>query len=257
LTREGIGGVRGESRWPSALTLLVAIVVPLLLPDRFSVTPKWIGPALLTLLLVAHTIADPGRIDGQSRATRAIGIGLVAVLVAGAATQAVVLIVELVSGNKALNSADALLSSGALVWLNTIIAFTFLDGPDERDRVQPDRRDATATLGQADDGRPGLDLADHPRARHRARGEHPHLTGARGLPALSTCARSAHARTARRPGATPTSSRSNAVSGTVRGTVLAQTQRAALADVVRGGARLSCCPASPIFIKPRSGWRVR
>jgi hypothetical protein len=50
----------------------------------------------------------------------------VAVLVAGAATQAVVLIVELVSGNKALNSADALLSSGALVWLNTIIAFTFL-----------------------------------------------------------------------------------------------------------------------------------
>jgi hypothetical protein len=81
---------------------------------------------LLTALLVAHTIADPGRIDRQSRATRAIGLGLVAVLVAGAATQAVVLIAELVGGNKALNSADALLSSGALVWLNTIIAFTFL-----------------------------------------------------------------------------------------------------------------------------------
>jgi hypothetical protein len=73
----------------------VAIVVPLLLPDRFSLTAKWIGPALLTLLLLAHTIADPGRIDRQSSATRAIGIGLVAVLVAGAATQAVVLIVEL------------------------------------------------------------------------------------------------------------------------------------------------------------------
>ena len=36
------------------------------------------------------------------------------------------LTVELVGGNKALNNADALLSSGALVWLNTIIAFTFL-----------------------------------------------------------------------------------------------------------------------------------
>ena len=126
MTQEEIDDVRGESRWPSALTLLVAIVVPLLLPDRFSLTPKWIGPALLALLLVAHMIADPGRIDRQSRAARAIGIGLVAVLVAGAATQAVVLIVELVGGNKALNSADALLSSGALVWLNTIIAFTFL-----------------------------------------------------------------------------------------------------------------------------------
>ena len=104
----------------------MAIVVPLLLPDRFSLTPKWIGPALLTSLLVAHTVADPGRIDRQTRATRAIGIGLVAVLVVGAATQAVVLIVELVGGNKALNSANALLSSGALVWLNTIVAFTFL-----------------------------------------------------------------------------------------------------------------------------------
>jgi hypothetical protein len=106
--------------------LLVAIVVPLLLPDRFSLAPNWIGPALLTTLLVAHTIVDPGRIDRQSRASRAIGIALTAVLVAGAATQAVVLVVELVGANKALNSADELLSSGGLVWLNTIIAFTFL-----------------------------------------------------------------------------------------------------------------------------------
>ena len=138
MTHDVIDDVRGESRWPSVLTLLVAIVVPLLLPDRFSLTAKWIAPALLTLLLVAHMIADPGRIDRQSRAARAIGIGLVTVLVVGAATQAVVLIVELVGDNKALNSADALLSSGALVWLNTIIAFTFLyweidgDGPAAR-----------------------------------------------------------------------------------------------------------------------------
>jgi hypothetical protein len=126
LAGEETEDARGESRWPSALTLLVAAVVPLLLPDRFSLAPKWIGPALLTALLVAHMIADPGRIDRQSRASRAIGIALMVVLVAGAATQAVVLVVELVGGNKALNDADALLSSGALVWLNTIIAFTFL-----------------------------------------------------------------------------------------------------------------------------------
>jgi uncharacterized membrane protein len=126
LSQEEVDGVRGESRWPPALTLLVAIVVPLLLPDRFSLMPKWVGPALLALLLAAHMIADPGRIDRQSRATRAIGIALMAVLVGGAASQAVVLVVELVNANKALNSADALLSSGALVWLNTIVAFTFL-----------------------------------------------------------------------------------------------------------------------------------
>jgi hypothetical protein len=126
LTQDKINDLRGESRWPPTLVLLVAIAVPLLLPDRFSLWPKWIGPASLVLLLVAHMIADPGRIDRQSSAARAIGIGLMAVLVVGATTQAVVLMVELVDGNKALNNADALLSSGALVWLNTIIAFTFV-----------------------------------------------------------------------------------------------------------------------------------
>lgn len=118
--------VQGESRWPSTLTLLVAIVVPFLLPDRFSLAPKWIGPALLLLLLVAHMIADPGRIDRQTRTSHAIAIGLVVVLAVVAATQAIVLIGEMVAGNKALDDAESLLSSGALVWLNTIIAFTFL-----------------------------------------------------------------------------------------------------------------------------------
>ena len=126
MTQQDVDDARGESRWPPRLTLLVAIVVPLLLPDRFSLAAKWVAPALLTLLLVAHAIADPGRIDRQTRATRVIGIARVAVLVTGAMFQAVVLTVELVGGNKALNSADELLSSGALVWLNTIIAFAFL-----------------------------------------------------------------------------------------------------------------------------------
>ena len=125
LTQEQIDDLRGESRWPPAIVLCAAIVVPLLLPDRFSLTSKWVEPAVLALLLVAHIIADPGRIDRQSRATRAIGVVLLVVLVAGAATQAILLAVELVNGNKALNNPHALLSSGALVWLETIIAFTF------------------------------------------------------------------------------------------------------------------------------------
>ena len=138
LTEDQVDDLRGESRWPPAIVLCAAIAAPLLLPDRFSLTSKWVEPAVLALLLVAHIIADPGRIDRQSSATRAIGVGLLAVLVVGATTQALLLTVELVNGNKALNNPHALLSSGALVWLETIIAFTFayweLDagGPAER-----------------------------------------------------------------------------------------------------------------------------
>jgi hypothetical protein len=104
LTQEQVDDLRGESRWPPAIVLCIAIAVPLLLPDRFSLVSKWIEPALLALLLVAHIIADPGRIDRQSSATRTIGVGLLAVLVVGATTQAVVLTVELVNGNRALNN---------------------------------------------------------------------------------------------------------------------------------------------------------
>ena len=125
LTQEQIDDLRGESRWPPAIVLGVAIAVPLLLPDRFSLVSQWVEPAVIAVLLVAHIIADPGRIDRQSRVTRAIGVVLLVVLVVGGTTQAVLLTVELVNGNKALNNPDALLSSGALVWLETIIAFTF------------------------------------------------------------------------------------------------------------------------------------
>ena len=108
------------------MVLLIAIAVPLLLPERFTLLAKWIWPAVLALLLVAHVIADPGRIDRQTRTTRAIGLGVLGVLVLGSASQAIILTVELVNGAKALDSAGALLSSGALVWIETIIAFTFV-----------------------------------------------------------------------------------------------------------------------------------
>src|SRR5947209_6858972 len=104
VTQEQIDDLRGESRWPPTIVLCLAIAAPLLLADRFSLISKWIEPALLAALLVAHIIADPGRIDRQSPATRAIGIVLLAVLVLGATTQAVVLTGELVNGNRALNN---------------------------------------------------------------------------------------------------------------------------------------------------------
>ena len=66
LTQEQVDDLRGESRWPPAIVLCIAIAVPVLLPDRFSLASKWIEPTLLALLLVSHIIADPGRIDRHS-----------------------------------------------------------------------------------------------------------------------------------------------------------------------------------------------
>jgi hypothetical protein len=53
----------------------------LLLPDRFSLGPSRIVPAVEALLLAAIVVADQGRFDGRSAAGRALSLALVAVLV--------------------------------------------------------------------------------------------------------------------------------------------------------------------------------
>jgi hypothetical protein len=90
----------GEKRWPMALTLVIAMVLPFLLPPKFSLGPRWIIPAVEALLLVALVIADPGRIDRRSTLVRALSIGLVAILVAGAAGVTARLVVDLIRGDQ-------------------------------------------------------------------------------------------------------------------------------------------------------------
>jgi hypothetical protein len=81
--------------------LVVAMIVLLLLPARFSVGPNWIVPVIEVLLLAAIFITE--RHPGDRRPA-----------------------VVLVEGGPETNSATALLGVGSGVWIYTIIAFTFL-----------------------------------------------------------------------------------------------------------------------------------
>jgi hypothetical protein len=131
-------GARAEKRWPMAFTLLLAVAVPLVLPPRFSLGPPWAVPVAEALLLVALIVIDRGRIDRRSAAGRALSLALMAVLVASAAVAASRLVVDLVEGGPETKSAPDLLKTGFLVWVYTIIAFTFLywlldgGGPESR-----------------------------------------------------------------------------------------------------------------------------
>ena len=136
-------GVRGERRWPMAVTLLVAMALPFLLPPRYSLGPRWIVPAIEALLLGALVIADPGRIDRRSDFIRALSIGLVVILVAGAAAVTVRLVVDLIRGGPETNSPTQLLRVGSLTWVYVVITFSFLyweldgGGPEARVRAAP------------------------------------------------------------------------------------------------------------------------
>jgi uncharacterized membrane protein len=137
-------GLVGEKRWPMAITLVVAIALPLLLPPQFSLGPRWVISVIEALLLVTLTVADPGRIDRRSAAIRAFSLVLVAVLVAGAAGFTAHLVVDLIRGGPETHSPGQLLRVGSIAWLYVIIAFSFLyweldgGGPEARARAQPE-----------------------------------------------------------------------------------------------------------------------
>jgi uncharacterized membrane protein len=141
----GTGATRAgaEKRWPMAVTLMLALAVPLLLPARFSLGPSWAVPAVEALLLVAIVAIDRGRIDRRSAAGRALSLVLVAVLVADAAGVTARLVRDLIHGGPETNNATDLLKTGFLVWLYTIIAFAFLywvldgGGPESRFLAPP------------------------------------------------------------------------------------------------------------------------
>jgi len=121
-----------------ALVLVIAMVLPFLLPDHPAHIPKWIFPAVEGVLLVAVVLADPGRIDRRSVFVRAISVVLVVVLVASAAGVTAHLIIEVIRGGPETDSAGRILLDGSVVWVYTIISFTFLywefdnGGPEAR-----------------------------------------------------------------------------------------------------------------------------
>jgi hypothetical protein len=131
-------GIRAEKRWPTAFALVLAMAVPLLLPARFSLGPRWAAPAVEALLLVLIIAGDRGRIDRRSTVGRALSLALVAVLVAEAAGVTGRLVTDLIEGGPETNSPTELLKTGFLVWFYTIIAFAFLywaldgGGPESR-----------------------------------------------------------------------------------------------------------------------------
>lgn len=135
VARTGIGT---EKRWPLLGALILVIVLPLLLPARFTVGPKGIVPAIDAVLLVAIVLADRARGDRRPALVRTLALALMVVLVAESAGVTARLVVDLVQGGPETNSASDLLSVGSGVWLYTILAFAFLywvldgGGPDAR-----------------------------------------------------------------------------------------------------------------------------
>lgn len=139
--------LQGESRWPVLAAMAISAVLPIVMPAGFVPGPGWLLPVVVAVLAVAVAVNDPGRIDRRSRRMRGLRLVFISVVAFGVLWGTVSLVLDLFrSGPETSNAAD-LLRAGALVWIDSILAFAFLyweldgGGPGERAHVTPDYPD--------------------------------------------------------------------------------------------------------------------
>jgi uncharacterized membrane protein len=94
---------RGEQRWPVTISVIIAIVLQLLLPDQLA-------------------IANPVRIERRGPAVRWVSIVLILLITTANAASAVLLIQHIILG-RAGTAPGPLLASGAAIWGTNVIAF--------------------------------------------------------------------------------------------------------------------------------------
>lgn len=111
----------GESRWPAAVAVLVAIVLQLRLPEGLSVGPTFVVPALALALLVPLIITNPHRFTPQTRDLRVVSIALIAAMNAGNVSSLLLLLRRLINGSKV--DGRSLMLSAVEVWLTSVIVF--------------------------------------------------------------------------------------------------------------------------------------
>jgi len=130
-----------NDRYQARIAVLVAVLLYAALPQRLTVGPAWVVPALAAVLLVPLVALAPTKLS-TGRLTRALSIALIAVLNIFNVCSIVLLINDLVNSHARNHglSAQELLEYGGFVWITNVIVFALWfweldgDGPFDRDQ---------------------------------------------------------------------------------------------------------------------------
>ncbi len=137
---------RAEPLWPALATVVFAIALQLLLPKRLTAGPRWLLPALETVLLIGLAFASPREVEHAHRGRRLASLGLTGVVSAANITSLALLSHELLHHGSP--NGRELIVSGSLIWLTNVLIFGLWYW--QTDRGGPGRRAA------GEDGPPDL-----------------------------------------------------------------------------------------------------
>jgi uncharacterized membrane protein len=130
-----------EPFWPAQLTILTAIGLQLALPERLTVGPSWLIPALEGALLLGMFFASPKQLEYEHPRRRRVALGLTALVSAANVYSLAALTHYLLHHNSSLKGEGReLIVSGMLIWLTNFLIFALWYW--EMDRGGPGKRAA-------------------------------------------------------------------------------------------------------------------
>src|SRR5437764_658573 len=107
--------------WAPQLVVLAAIALQLVLPDRLTLGPYWLLPAVEGLLLVGLAVVSPHPRVRHTPLRRQIAMALIGVVSAVNVFSLIELTHFLLQGHKA--GARPLIFSGAALWVTNVLLF--------------------------------------------------------------------------------------------------------------------------------------
>ena len=126
-----------EPHWPPEVTVLLAIVLQIVLPDSLVPGPRWLLPALEALVLLTLFVASPQRVMEEHATRRGLALALTGLVSIANGISLGLLVSHLLHH---VTQGKELIVAGVLVWLTNILLFSLWFW--EVDRGGPGRRAA-------------------------------------------------------------------------------------------------------------------
>ena len=115
----------GEPRWPTLVSIVAVMALQTVLPDRITVGPWWVFPALEAVVLILLTVANPMRLDAESKDVREFAVALITILIVANFSSLVLLMRHLLRSGDMVDG-RTLIFSAVGVWATGIVAFGLL-----------------------------------------------------------------------------------------------------------------------------------